>query len=539
MATTRIGTILRYELHIREGSHQRVEAVTPLPFTIGRRAQNHLVLAWPQVSRDHARLVEEDGGLIFEDLGSSHGTLLNGQPMRRARLSVGDVISFSNCPGVELTVALASAPALSLLEMRRRRDEPSSNPEFAWLHMLLEFGRRLHTGDVLDEVLAAMTDIALRLTGAERGLVFLRDASGALTFAVGRNAQGEAAAATNLSHSTLERAAASATPVLWHDTRRRDAAELGQSILSHDLRTVIALPLRARDTSLGVLYLDSHAASQAISRVGQDVLQMLAAESAQLVANAQLVREQEAARALERELALAASIQQGLMSADPPALGHVKVRGVNLACRQIGGDFYDFVALADGGLGIVLADVSGKGPAAALLAASLHGIVHAQLLNGTPLPAIAAMCNQFLWCRLQGEKYATLLILRLAATGAVEYLNCGHLQPLVAAAGVCSPLEGGNVPVGLFPAAEYTSCFAQLPDAARVLLATDGVTEASDSAGEQFGEARLAQLALTNHDLSAIVTAVRDFSCGAPLADDLTLVEIEYRHVESAQPSWA
>src|SRR5205807_6608274 len=136
--------------------------------------------------------------------------------------------------------------------------------------------------------------------------------------------------------------------------------------------------------AMGVLYVDSRFASRDISGVGQDILHVMAAEAASLIENARLVQAEEEARRYQQELTIAASIQQRLMQVKIPEVPFAKIRPRNLQCKEIGGDFYDAVNTKDG-LAVVLADVSGKGVSAALMASTLQGMIYSHLTAGMSL----------------------------------------------------------------------------------------------------------------------------------------------------------
>jgi serine phosphatase RsbU (regulator of sigma subunit) len=209
----------------------------------------------------------------------------------------------------------------------------------------------------------------------------------------------------------------------------------------------------------------------------------------------------------------------------------------SVPCYEIGGDFFDAVALDDC-VCVAIADVSGKGVPAAIVAATMQGIIHAQLLSGQGLTEIAALLNHFLCTRNVG-KYATMVLLKLYADGRMEYLNCGHIQPLLINPNGTRWLEEGNTIVGLLPGASYTSAHCTLLPGERILLATDGLVEAEDSQGDSFGEARLSEIA-PSHDLNSILSHVARFQSPNEAQDDCTLVEVTYSGLtvhESAEPS--
>lgn len=233
----------------------------------------------------------------------------------------------------------------------------------------------------------------------------------------------------------------------------------------------------------------------------------------------------EAKKAAE-ELALAAVIHARLMSINLPSVSYARLDGKTLPCRAIGGDFFDAIALSDS-ICAVVADVSGKGVPAAIVAAMIQGIIHAQMLAGRPLGAIADMVNQFLCSRATG-KYATMVLLRVWANGVMEYLNCGHVLPVLMNGTRTHRLERSNVVVGLLPAAQYHSESCELLPGDRILVFTDGITETENAKGEEFGASALGASAHLP-DVDAIFEYVSSFQGRREQHDDWTLFELLYQ----------
>jgi serine phosphatase RsbU (regulator of sigma subunit) len=221
------------------------------------------------------------------------------------------------------------------------------------------------------------------------------------------------------------------------------------------------------------------------------------------------------------------------MAIDLPTLPYATLMARTIPCHEMGGDFYDAVALEDG-LHVVLADVSGKGVSASIVAATLQGIIYAQTLAGLPLPQIADLVNRFLCSRNVG-KYATMILLRLGRDGHVEYVNCGHIRPLLVSSSNVEPLDEANLMVGLIADAAYTSTHCQVAPGDRILLATDGVTEAENIAEEPFGDSRFKSAARLE-SVDGILDRVASFLAGNPAQDDCTLLEIEYRGQTHPEP---
>ncbi len=530
------------------GSDQRNIPLERSPFTIGRKTDKDLVIPDSRVSRDHAAIVAEDGGFVLVDQGSRHGTFVNGVRKERHKLERNDRIEFGARDAAYVIFhpdkPHSSTSAAQFLSQVSMMPLSPATSDLEKLTLFLEAARKLNTTGVLEDVLVTLVDSTLRLTHAERGFVFLRSPDGKMRMAAGRNSRGEPLRdETTISRSILEDAANAATEFIVTDTSASSELAGRNSIIAYDLRTVICVPLRSRAVQdrpdarsaadardvRGVLYLDSRFASRDISAVSHDILRAIATEAAALVENAQLVQAEEANRRYQQELSIAASIQQRLMTVSIPDVPYASVRATNLACKDVGGDFFDVVPTRSG-LAVVMADVSGKGISAALLANILQGMIYSQLVADVALPEVVASANRFLCQRVMGQKYATLVLIRVDPSGDSEYVCCGHIPPVLVRNGKVERAEKGNLPVGLIPDAHYESGRLQLIPGDRLVLVTDGVTEAENSAGDLFGDDRMAAAVLTAESpFDGIFSSVRAFCGDTPLGDDCTILELAFK----------
>ncbi|PYX73292.1 MAG: serine/threonine protein phosphatase [Acidobacteria bacterium] len=531
-----------------QGNDQRSITLDHTPFTVGRKVDKDLVVPDPRVSRDHALILSEDGEFYVVDQGSKHGTFVNGERVQRQKLQRNDRLEF----GVRDVAYIIFHPmhatsntAREFLSQISGIHISTETTDLEKLTLFLEAARKLNTVGVLDEILVTLIDVTLKLTRAERGYIFLKDEQGKLHLGAGRNYKGEPLLDDKtISHSTLDEAMRANSEFLITDTSQSLDLAGRQSIVAFDLRTVICIPLRkpqvqtTRGTEvplatpptaelLGALYVDSRFASRDITSVSNDILRAIATEAASLIENARLVQAEEAARRYQQELSIAASIQQKLMAVTIPEVPFAKLRGRNLSCKEIGGDFFDAVN-TDDGLAVVLADVSGKGVSAALLANTLQGMIYSQLTAGMPLPEIVAAANRFFTHKHIGEKYATLIIARIRRDGELEYVNCGHIPPLLVCNQEVIRPAHGNLPVGLLADATYESDRCSLHPGDRLVLVTDGVTEAENARGDFFEDSRLEAVAAKSSTLEDIFSAVANFCGGTPLNDDCTVVELLY-----------
>ncbi len=538
-----------------QGNEQKNIVLNRTPFTIGRKADKDLVIADPRVSRDHAQILQEDGIFFLLDEGSKHGTFVNGERIQRQKLERNDRLEFGARDSAYLIFNPAQASSNTAREFLSQISVikiPQENEaaDLQKLKVFLEAARKLNTAGVLGEILLTMLDTTLQLTHAERAYVFLKGEDGKLRLSAGRNQKGESLLDdTTISHSIVEESMRSNSEFVLTDTSQSADLSGRKSIVAYDLRSVICIPLRKLQVQatreqqtpvpvagaevMGALYMDSRFASRGMTDVDKDILHVIATEAGSLIENARLVQAEEESRRYQQELAIAASIQQRLMQVKIPEVPFAQFDARNLPCRQIGGDFYDAISTKDG-LVVVLADVSGKGVSAALLASTLQGLIYSHLSAGMALVDVVSCVNRFFTEKLVGEKYATLLLARLRRDGELEYINCGHVPPLLVCGNEVIRPTHGNVPVGLLAGAAFESASCQMKSGDRFILVTDGVTEAENPAGEFFDDSRLEAIAKKTPTLGAILSAVTEFCAGNPLSDDCTVVELLYSTAEAA-----
>lgn len=525
------------------GGDQQTLSLNHTPYTVGRKVDRDLVIPDPRVSREHAQIVSENGEFFVVDQGSKHGTFVNGERVERHKLQRNDRVEFGVRDVIYVIFHPLHATSNTAREFLSQISGIQIAPEASDLEKLTLFmdaARRLNTIGVLDEILVTLLDATLKLTRAERGYIFLRDPAGRLTLAAGRNSKGDILLDdTTISRSVLEGALTSNSEYMITDTSQMLDVKDRHSIVAFDLRTVICMPLRkplvkatrgdqpASNEVMGALYVDSRFASRDITSVSHDILRAIAVEAAQLIENARLVQAEEASRRYQQELSIAASIQQRLLQVTLPEVPFARVNGRNMSCKEIGGDFFEAVNTPEG-LAVVLADVSGKGVSAALLASTLQGMVYSHLISGMPLTEIVDAMNRFFTYKHIGEKYATMIVVRLRPDGDLEYVNCGHVPPVwICGKEVMRPGHS-NLPVGLLADATYSSDRCQMKPGDRLILVTDGVTEAENAHGEMFESERLEAVAGRSTSMEDVFAAVADFCNGTPLNDDCTVVEIGY-----------
>jgi serine phosphatase RsbU (regulator of sigma subunit)/pSer/pThr/pTyr-binding forkhead associated (FHA) protein len=530
-------------LEVTDSLGRRTVTVSKMPFTIGRRETNDLRLAGSEVSRDHAEIVlADDGAFVLRDRGSRFGTFVNNETVTERVLNRGDAIRIGRGGGADLVFLGDAAPEMTM---------PVASAAIGDLRhvaALLEGLRALGSGRVLDDVLALVMDSAIEVSGAERGFIMLATDEGQLEFKLGRG-RGRATlpgSRFETSRKIPEQVFETGQARIIADLLDGDLANVHMGTVALGIRHVLCVPLRlvryleSADTAItekniGVLYLDSREKGTLHANTTRAALETLATEAAVAIENARLYRETLEKTRLEQEMRIAASIQQALLPKLTYSGPFFDAAAATLPCRSIGGDFFDYVELPDGSLSFALGDVAGKGPPAALLSALVQGVIAAQSASTDGPSNTLARVNQAMFRRAIEARFATTFYGVLGADGSLTCCNAGHNPPMVIRADRIDRLERGGPPLGLFDRWPFDQETVQLSDGDIVVVFSDGVSEAMNSASEEFGDERIAQSARAHmHDvpqavLQALLASVHAFAAGAPQNDDVTVLVLRYR----------
>lgn len=534
---------------------RREMALTSSPFRIGRQAGNELTLRDSRISRQQAQILSENGSWILEDLGSRHGTFVNGEKVLRHELQPKDKIDFGMSDSYRLVFIGEGATIEELVErVEAPAPTQAGSRELYHLGVLLEVARTLGTGLSLEDVLTAVVDAAIQVTRTERGVLLTAGSPGEeLQMVVARDAQRSTLRPDQLrvSQSVVKRVATTRRELIVSDTGD-DAGGMSQteSVARLELHTVVAIPIdklpvietldatisTRQGELLGVLYLDSHAPSSAFSELDREVLRTLAREAATVIENARLFAAARAKTRLDHEIEIASGIQRTLLPKSLPDLPELAVSGSTLSCHSVGGDCFDVISLGGGRFGFFVGDVSGKGISAALLATLLQGVFFTTAAMDISLPGVFSRVNQYLCERSGEDRYATVFYGVLDKQGRFEYVNAGHVPPLLRRkSGQLEGLGSANFPVGMFSEAEYQSSRIQLEAGDYLVIYTDGVSEAQNTRSELFEEARLRRIMedFSGQSVQEMGDAIREgmraFTEGAAQSDDITILVVQYK----------
>lgn len=545
---------------ILKNADQAAEAIplSRLRTTIGRSARSDVCIPDAFASRLHAEVRKEGDSFWLQDLGSANGTRYNGMVVKSStqlssggEIQIGETsIIFDDQKPADFSASMLIADGTQALDpsntisfQHRRipttellKGQFSSRTEL--LGLISKVGVALLSASGLDETLNQVATLVFEAVPAERCVIMLRDDEndGAMKIKVARiRGKDEVIEEVRVSRTVMDEVLHNGKSVLTADAQH-DPRFASQTIALSGVRSVLAVPLSVDERNIfGLIYADSPTYEATFSEEHLNILTTLASVASIRVENATLLEERLERERMERELELATEIQQRFQPAGPPELTGYQFQGISFSCYEIGGDYYDFIPTNEGRMLIALGDVSGKGTAAALLMSSLHAAIHAQISAGSSLELTVGSVNRYLAENTPANRFVTLFAAELdPSTGRLRYINAGHNPPLVGRAnGSIEQLASGGFPLGIIPNAEYDLGEIMLDIGDALVVYSDGVSEATNLAGEEFGMTRLENVLKGNLQRSAagirdkVESTLSAFTQTAPANDDITLVIVK------------
>ena len=528
-------------LEVTDALGRRIVPIAKSPFEIGRRETNDLRLAGSEVSRDHAEITIDSNRFTLHDRNSRYGTYVNGEQVTERVLAHGDKVRLGRTGGAEMVFLLADTSRRSTGRRRRRSATCGRLPR--------------SSKACARSVRAGSWTTCCRWCWIRRSRSAERSAASSCwrSRASISNSRWRAAAATSrcpggsfaTSRKIPEEVFRTGEPRIVADLLDGDLANVHMGTVALGIRNVLCVPLRlvryvdkaenvGEERRIGVLYLDSKEKGSLLSGSTRAALETLATEAAVAIENARLYRETMEKARMEQEMRIAAEIQQALLPKAARAGSYFRAAAASLPCRSIGGDFYDYMEMMDGSLGFALGDVAGKGPPAALLSAMMQGIFAAQAATSDAPSKTITRVNLALYRRGIESRFVTLMYGVLDSAGNMVYCNAGHNPPLIIGASGVRRLERGGPIVGLFENATYEEEQLTLAPGDWLIVFSDGISEAMNAAGDEFGEQRIIDCIQTNTALDpsrlldALFSDVRDFARGAAQSDDITAMVLRY-----------
>ena len=427
------------------------------------------------------------------------------------------------------------------VEARPTGEQEAPVRHVADLELLLDVARQLGSTVELDPLLAAIATAAISVLDCERATVFLYDAATnelysrlatgmddsqvkEIRFPVGQGIAGEVASRGCI----INLPDAYADPRFNREFDRRSGFHTSN---------MLAFPLAGLEkATVGVLQVLNKRGGPFNDR-DEHLVGFLGAQVGVALQRQMLLGHFAEKQRIQRDLNIARDIQQGLLPREKPAIAGYDIAGWNRPADETGGDYYDYLPLADGSLALTLADVTGHGIGPALIVAETRALFRATVLQRPDLPQAVDQVNVLLSQDLPEGKFVTAFFgILTPPTHSIRFLSAGQgpILAFSAASGAVADLETHGLPLGVMPDADYSSTSDLVFEPGDMLvLFTDGFYEWDRPDGEAFGMERVAELLRRHHALPAaeliqvVYRAVVDFSEGTRQADDLTAVIVK------------
>jgi serine phosphatase RsbU (regulator of sigma subunit) len=428
--------------------------------------------------------------------------------------------------------------ARDLSERVTRGDEAMAalSRQYRILDTLRQATNQLVVHRPLPELFELLLDLLFAAVPAQRGAILLREARpDRLELKAARSRTGAPFVA--VSRAIASRVLDQGRALLLVDAMRDPSFSGSDSIMNGGVRSALCAPLwlasGEHDEVVGLVYLDTSSIVPTFDEEDLGLVTAIAGVAAVKIHTDHLLRESRDNRRLQEEVRLAAKLQAGLLPQTTPELRGWSLGAVSHPCHAMGGDYYDW-ELGPEGLRLALADVSGKGAAAALLMAAVRALVRSRW-HEPDLARASGLISRAVFDNVPASRYATALLARLdPARGRLRYVNAGHQPPLlVRADGSVQTLGTGGFPLGLVDTAFYAAAEVVLGPGDTLLIFSDGVSEARNAAGAELGPDGLVELARAGRGLDApalaaqIERALDAHSGSAPAEDDRTLLVLK------------
>ncbi|MFI5403599.1 MAG: SpoIIE family protein phosphatase, partial [Planctomycetota bacterium] len=473
--------------------------------TIGSNPLCDVALSDAGVDPEQCVLVARADKVELFDIGESGGVLVNGRPVGHADVGPGDEIWVGKTvlrlvaldgKGVSFTEGVSTVreelPAVPVVAERglgAPRDE-----RFA----LLDQVEKLISSIGSDEgIFESILDTLFTSVPVRRGFLALRGADGELTVKAHRSREKGSAAnePIEVSRTILRRVIETGKSLLTSDAEADENFSAIRSIHRLRIKAAICVPLLVKGRVTGVVYGDNREQPGSLKKDHLSILGALASIAAVAVEKMKLLAEYNQKLRIDQALSIARSIQRNFLPTKPAAADRLDVYGHSVSCDETGGDYYDYFEMADGSLGLTIADVTGHGVGPALLMATARSALRVLVRAEPSLERLLFRLNNLLREDVHDGRFITLFLGSVdVAKGIFRNVGAGHTPPILCRArdGSTHLVLGKGPPLGIMSGAQFAAG-TDLPVAKgdMLLLTTDGIIEAMDAKGDQFGLPRL------------------------------------------------
>jgi serine phosphatase RsbU (regulator of sigma subunit) len=532
--------------------------------SIGRSEDNELPLPDPFSSGHHASISPSNGGYIIRDAGSKNGTFLNGRKLQgEVELKRGDEILIGSTriifdkelsSNVEVTeIAHPSRNVNTIIHIKdilKKADIDTTiqslatpadfmkiKSDYKSMAVLNEVSKALVLHRPLAELLEKIMDLMSEYLPMDRAVMMLKEGNPPqpIPKVIRINNKNLTRQRILVSQSIINLVLDNHSAVLTYDAQADPRFMLKDSVIKSNIHSAMCVPLWNNREIIGVIYADRISLLDQFTEDDLRLLTLLSNLAAVKIENARGIEKAIEMEKLQKEISLAAQIQKDFLPKKSPVCENYDIAGTIIPCYQVGGDYYDFLSIDPSHLGVIIADVSGKGIGASLLMASLRAALHSEIRPQFRLEEMAAKLNDFVHTSSASNLFITFFFCEVnMKDGELRYVNAGHNPPiLLKKNGKVERLETSGFCLGMFPSVAFETKQATLGVGDTVVLFTDGITDARGKDNKEFSEESLIQVLKKNAKLSAakivdrVCSDVAAFTAGVDPFDDMTLIIVK------------
>lgn len=539
-------------LHGQVGQRPLRLAVRNGVHLLGRASGCDLRVDEPSVSRQHARLHVDGPDVHIEDMGSSNGTRVGGEIINRptrlqagAKLAVGNVVfriemTTDADDDVFLDQTMVRENLSVSLAEARRTSGAAGDRKADLFRLLTDAGELLARPGTPEDLFDPLLGLVEKTLAPERAVLLLTDPEHEHPQIVASRVPANDPGALIISRTLMGRVLSDEQAFLTEDASQDERLLGGDSLVGAGTRSAMAAPLFDNEAVIGILYADTADPGVRYDRDELTAFVLLANFVGMAITNARYRALEEERQRMATELDAARRIMARLLPAELPAVAGCDLVASFEPCEEVAGDLYDVRELPDGRLLILVGDVSGKGLPAALLVAAMLPAIRVVADDCGDLGRLASRVNDQLFAATDSVRFATLFLGCLdPRDGRLEYVNAGHNPPLLVTDGAVEELRAAGPPVGMLPGMVYTTQTATLAPDSRLVLYSDGLTEAQDADEAMYGDERLLAFVADGCTYAAadlqsrILDDVTRFVGDAPWTDDLTLMVVQRKRSDA------